>query len=180
MDEKKSKIWTFSYKVCKKGHTARISHENGTFQCHCISNIFMDCYADLNGNKVGKIISKTLCLAQIITALVGIVLNMVICYVFCKNVAIRKKNSNNLLFNQAFVDLVNCIFYALPNSSFQLVQNFIHREADYMFVISKVNVILSASSSSYLFAVMQWRGFCRSKGLFGIECMLQKIVSGSL
>ena len=121
MDVKKSKIWTFSYKVCKKGHTARISHENGTFQCHCISNIFMDCYADLNGNKVCKIISKTLCLAQIITALVGIVLNMVICYVFCKNVAIRKKNSNNLLFNQALVDLVNCIFYALPNSSFQLI-----------------------------------------------------------
>ena len=93
-------------------------------------------------------------MVQIATALIAIVLNVLICICFRKNRAMRKKNANILLFNQALVDLVNCAIFAIPNAIFLRVHRIQSREPEFTFAVTSMALILSGSSSVFLFALI--------------------------
>ena len=159
IQEGKSTVWTFEYKACLNENTVRYTTDGNHFVCVCINNLFNDCHVDRYDNGTCDHVFRGVFSFQMVISLIAIGLNLLICVGFQQKVSKRKKNSNILLLNQALVDIVNCIIFAMPNAIFLLLQSLLKKEQSYTFTLMITSLILSASSSIFLFMIIAMERF---------------------
>ena len=162
----------YNYKTCSEDSLAYARHENQV-ECFCINNPITDCRADLFYDKCTSIFMIVL-MVQAIIILLGVILNLLVCYTFCRRECARKKISNILLVNQSIADLVNCIGYALPtlilffiltiSKTIQPVKIFRREYRHSLILVCEVMAFVSISSSVMIYAVMafeRWMAFAK-------------------
>ena len=143
----------FEYKTCIQEQISQWSIKTD-FYCSCIRNTIDDCRADMYGNRTCYSAFVGVITVQFVVIVIALVLNSLVVHAFRKKPSMRKKIPNVLLFMQALVDFVNCFVYALPSPIFLIIQQRNRKVMSYMLPVEKGTLVLSASSSIWLFSMI--------------------------
>ena len=164
-DSNKYLNFTISYDYCEPDRIGRYFgkyyDDNYGLNCRCINNVFVDCVADLNDNKICKPVFPIVIAIQTMVTLTALTLNGFVCFAFCRRKSLRKEYPAILLFHQALADIANCVIFAIPNEIFLMVlyaktqkkQQIDVKPID-MFSMIHATIIITASSSIFLFAII--------------------------
>ena len=157
-----NKSIVYRYERCEIDSLAQANHNN-QFECLCITDPLTECRADLLNDKCTAIfMAMSSVLATIV--LLGIIFNLMVCFVYCCRRSTRKRLPNILLVNQAIADLVNCVCYALPNTILQFIftiyktihpVKIFHKEYRHsLAIVCEVMAFVSISSSVMIYLVI--------------------------
>ena len=148
----------FQYQSCALEKTAQWSNDSG-FICTCIHNPFEDCRAEMFRNRVCQSAFTAIIIMQASVIVLALIFNSIVVHAFVKKTSMRKKIPNVLLFMQALVDFINCIVYAFPSPILIIIQQSYKTVMSFMLPMEKATLILSASSSMWLFLIIAGERF---------------------
>ena len=167
----------YRYKTCTEDSLVYAIHKN-QLECICINNLLTDCRSGLFYEKCTTIfMASSITMTAII--LLGMILNLLVCFIYCGKKSIHRRIPNVLFVNQAIADLVNCVGYALisaiafliifinkriyPSS---VIPNYSKEQQHPLSIVSELMFFVSCSSSLLLYLVItcdRWLAFSKNK-----------------
>ena len=112
-------VINYKYQTCERDSVAQMNHASYT-ECLCITNPITECKADLLNERCTEIFLTILSIDTVIV-LLGMMLNIMVCFIYYRRKIIRNKLPNILLVNHALADLFTCMMYILPNTVFHFI-----------------------------------------------------------
>ena len=145
----------YRYETCSKEFVTQVN-SNDRFECICITSPITQCQADMLNSKC-TLIYLTTSSIQAIIIVIGILLNLIVCFKIFQRKETRRKLTNVLFVNQAFADLFNCLMYALPATIYMFISSTYKTDQsvnNFLGPLSDVMAIASISSSLMIFTII--------------------------
>ena len=152
IEEQLIKEWVYFYRTCNKRWVFQRLQQTSMY-CKCLDS-WKKCKPERGYIEACNTILIGLASAQIIIAIIGIILNLFIAIPFLRDAQLRNRNANILIFNQAIADLVNCIVYGMPNAINLLRATINQEQVPYQLTVTQATLVFTIASSIFTFSVI--------------------------